>query len=257
MKEQMIPNYSSTNVIVKHVNKPPIANAGTNQTVNSGDRVTLDGRGSRDPDGNVTSYSWTQTAGPNVGLNGSNTVRAFFKAPSLSSSTTLRFSLSVTDNKGARSNNHAIVTISVHPYALNKYGFALFLRMGSALNNLGNYTQAIPYLDKALAIDPNDKLALEEKGVDLDNLGNYTQAIPYLDKALAIDPNYKFALAEKGSALNNLGNYTQAIPYLDKALAIDPNYKFALEEKGSALNNLGNYTQAIPYLDKALSYRSK
>jgi tetratricopeptide (TPR) repeat protein len=32
-----------------------------------------------------------------------------------------------------------------------------------ALISLGNYTGAIHYLDKALAIDPNDKLALSHK----------------------------------------------------------------------------------------------
>ena len=43
-----------------------------------------------------------------------------------------------------------------------------------------------------------------------------------MDKALAIDPNYKEALNNKGNALSSQGNYTQAITYYDKALAIDP-----------------------------------
>ena len=121
---------------------------------------------------------------------------------------------------------------------------------GESLDNLGNYTQAMPYLDKALSIDPNDKVALTGKGESFNGLGNYTEAIPYLDKALTIDPNYKVALNDKGAAL---GNYTQAIQYYDKALAIDPNYKEALDNKANALYTLGNYSQAIPYLDKALS----
>ena len=88
---------------------------------------------------------------------------------------------------------------------MNKNVFAIFLHIGSALDRLGNYTQAISYLDKALTLDPNDKFALEEKGVNLDNLGNYTQAISYLDKALTIDPNYKFALAEEASVCAHAG----------------------------------------------------
>jgi tetratricopeptide (TPR) repeat protein len=43
-------------------------------------------------------------------------------------------------------------------------------------------------------------------------LGNYSQAIPYVDKALAIDPNFKVALSGKGYVLNSLGNYSQAMP---------------------------------------------
>lgn len=40
-----------------------------------------------------------------------------------------------------------------------------------ALNHLGNYTGAIEYFDKALAIDPNDEAALYNKGNSLDHLG--------------------------------------------------------------------------------------
>ena len=69
----------------------------------------------------------------------------------------------------------------------------------------------------------------------MDSLGNYTQALQYVDKALAIDPNFKDALNGKGDALNNLGNYTQAIQYADKALGIDPKFKYALNNKGDAL----------------------
>jgi tetratricopeptide (TPR) repeat protein len=149
----------------------------------------------------------------------------------------------------------------------------------------GNYTQAIQYYDKALAIDPNDKLALNGKGNTLSGQGNYTQAIQYYDKALTLDPKDKVilrnkadvllnqALYDKGTALYNLGdiapaiqNYdkaTQAIQNYDKALAIDPNYKEALSGKGSALDGIGNafynqgkYTRSIQFYNKALAINS-
>ncbi|MGB8034605.1 MAG: tetratricopeptide repeat protein [Nitrososphaeraceae archaeon] len=50
--------------------------------------------------------------------------------------------------------------------------------------------------------------ALVDKGLALDDLGNYTGAIAYYDKALAIDPKNVFALTFKGLALSILGNYT-------------------------------------------------
>jgi tetratricopeptide (TPR) repeat protein len=65
-------------------------------------------------------------------------------------------------------------------------------------------------------------------------------AIVYLDKALAIDPNNEIALSSKGNALDNLGNHTGAIQYYDKALAIDPNDKIALNGKHRALSKLGH-----------------
>jgi tetratricopeptide (TPR) repeat protein len=84
------------------------------------------------------------------------------------------------------------------------------------------------------------------------NLGNYSQAIQYYDKALAIDPHYSYALTNKGVALENLENYTGALRYLDKALSIDPHYVKALNGKGVALYGLGNYAGVIEYYDKAI-----
>jgi hypothetical protein len=45
-------------------NRPPTANAGPDQTVAVGTRVSLDGSGSSDPDGNALTYSWTLQSTP-------------------------------------------------------------------------------------------------------------------------------------------------------------------------------------------------
>ena len=44
-----------------------------------------------------------------------------------------------------------------------------------------------------------------KKGSRLMNLGRYAEALPYLDKALKIDPNFKDAWNNKGLCLINLG----------------------------------------------------
>ncbi|MBW2631825.1 MAG: choice-of-anchor D domain-containing protein, partial [Deltaproteobacteria bacterium] len=41
-------------------NQPPVADAGSNQTVNEGDTVTLDGSSSSDIDDGIASYQWSQ-----------------------------------------------------------------------------------------------------------------------------------------------------------------------------------------------------
>lgn len=46
-------------------NRPPVANAGTNQTINlPTNTVNLDGSGSADPDNNISTYLWTKISGP-------------------------------------------------------------------------------------------------------------------------------------------------------------------------------------------------
>ena len=112
-------NTASVKVTDKYIpppNQPPISNAGQDRTVNSGDTVILDGSGSHDPDGNITSYSWKQTAGPFVLLTGSHRESKTFTAPSVSSNTTLIFSLIVTDNKGASSApDNVAITVKPRP----------------------------------------------------------------------------------------------------------------------------------------------
>jgi len=46
-------------------------------------------------------------------------------------------------------------------YNLKRY--CLLLNKGWALDGLGNYKDAIIFLDRALAIDPNNKYALNNK----------------------------------------------------------------------------------------------
>jgi Flp pilus assembly protein TadD len=49
-----------------------------------------------------------------------------------------------------------------------------------------------------LNIDPNHIAALDGKGAALDDLGNYTGAIEYFDRAFSIDPHDDIALNGKG-----------------------------------------------------------
>jgi tetratricopeptide (TPR) repeat protein len=74
---------------------------------------------------------------------------------------------------------------------------------------------------------------LFDKGQTLFEKGNYSGAIAYYDKALAIDPFNLSALAAKGDALDSLSNYTRDIAYYDKALKLEPSYKEALFKNSS------------------------
>jgi large repetitive protein len=107
---------SIVNVLVRknNLNQSPIANAGPNQIVNQGSFVRLDGTGSYDPSGGlIIGYSWVQTAGIPISLTGAGTATPTFVAPSVAADTILAFSLVVTNNNGATSNNPATVYITV------------------------------------------------------------------------------------------------------------------------------------------------
>ena len=104
-------NNATVTVMVSPVNDSPIVDAGPNQTVNRASLVSLPGIGS-DPDGDPLTYSWNQTAGPSVTLNGANNANASFIAPQVNVNTVLTFKLTVSDGFGGNSTD--TVNIEVH-----------------------------------------------------------------------------------------------------------------------------------------------
>lgn len=78
-------------------NTAPIADAGSTQTVNPGENVTLNGSNSTVPDNSNIHYYWHQTAGQNVTLSAIRVANPSFIAPNVTNSTILKFEL-IVDN---------------------------------------------------------------------------------------------------------------------------------------------------------------
>ncbi|WP_300670663.1 PKD domain-containing protein, partial [Desulfoluna sp.] len=108
-------NSATTVVNIVHINQRPTADAGATQTVDEGTSVTLNGTGSIDSDGSLTSWLWEQVPdaqAPTVALAGATTSTASFTAPDIGpDGATLTFKLTVTDNNGAKSS--ATTTVNV------------------------------------------------------------------------------------------------------------------------------------------------
>ena len=96
------------------VNLPPAADAGADKIVLANAAVALTGSGI-DPDGTISSFAWTQTAGTTVVLTGADTATPGFTAPNASE--TLTFQLTVTDNRGATASDTVNVTVNLPPAA--------------------------------------------------------------------------------------------------------------------------------------------
>jgi hypothetical protein len=94
-------------------NKPPVADAGVDQTVDEGQTVFLNGSGSNDPDGVISTFQWTQTAGPIVALSAAAAAQPSFTAPDVGpGGDSLTFKLTVTDDEGLQSSDTCIVNVS-------------------------------------------------------------------------------------------------------------------------------------------------
>jgi hypothetical protein len=94
---------------IRASNQAPISNAGPDQTVPVNTVVTLDGRGSSDPDNgpSALSYAWTQVSGPAVPLNNPASAQPTFNAGTVG---TYVFHLVVNDGAAASAPDTVRVT---------------------------------------------------------------------------------------------------------------------------------------------------
>ena len=124
-------------------NRAPVADAGVDQSVVAGATVTLSGSGSSDPDGDVLTYVWAQTAGPVVSLSSSSVVSPTFTAPAAGSSVT--FSLVVRD--GSLSSAADSVTVSVQPAGAANVARSLNATASASSQNSGDGQTAAKAID--------------------------------------------------------------------------------------------------------------
>ena len=93
-------------------NNAPVADAGPDQNVARNTTAQLDSSGSRDPDGDPLTYSWVQTSGQTVTLNGANTATPSFTVPNIDrSGATLEFEVTATDPSGATSTDTVSIVV--------------------------------------------------------------------------------------------------------------------------------------------------
>ena len=129
-------------------NIAPTADAGADQTVNEGVTVTLNGSNSTDPDGSITSYLWSQTAGMPITLSDATSATPSFTAPDVDADgETLTFLLTVTDNGGLQATDTCIVNVSwvYEPPTLNSVSISGASSVNE--NSASNYTATATFSD--------------------------------------------------------------------------------------------------------------
>ena len=95
--------------IILNVNLAPLANAGTDQSVNEGVTVSLDGSASSDPDGTTVTYLWTAPAG--ITLSSTTASKPSFTAPEVAANTDFTFTLVVNDGTVSSAADQVVVTV--------------------------------------------------------------------------------------------------------------------------------------------------
>ena len=138
--------------------------------------------------------------------------------------------------------------------------------------NMGD--KAIPYLEKALSVDPTFSEAVQylasantSHGWHLITQDRDEEAILFLERAAAVFPNDQglrkklfLARARLGSALVDQKRPREGLPHLERARVLDPqnphvlnNLALAHNNIGETLMGMGNAREALPHFEQALS----
>jgi len=124
--------------------------------------------------------------------------------------------------------------------------------LGALLTQQGRWTEAEPYLKRALKENASSDATFYNYGLALRGLRRPLEAIEQFDRALALNASMADTWSSRGVALNDLGRYQEALADFDRAIAINPKFAQAYSNKGNALENLQQHEEAMRAYGAAL-----
>jgi len=122
----------------------------------------------------------------------------------------------------------------------------------------GKYTDALPYFDRAIEIDPAMAAAWHDRGVALRQLGRDEAALENLEKAAELAPENEEFVFTRAELLKKLGilrgdrTITEAaVAAFNRVLELNPNQAEAWDGLGMCMKELGKTQLSRQYFEKA------
>lgn len=111
--------------------------------------------------------------------------------------------------------------------------------LGSMYFEAGKFAQALPYYERALALDPNDAAVRTDYAAAFHALGRDREALAQLQTVLAKRPGYSDALFDEGVVAHAVGQNVLAVTALKQFLHVAPGDERAGDAR-AALRDLGS-----------------
>ena len=125
--------------------------------------------------------------------------------------------------------------------------------MSQIYAKLEDMNRANEYILKAITIEPQSPTHIQLYATYLMRQGKHQEAIPVIDEALELQPN-DIIFILRGQADYNVGNMESALEFFDKALELDGRNPLSNHMKGLVLYKMQRFEEAIPSLETALSF---
>ena len=118
-------------------------------------------------------------------------------------------------------------------------------RRAYELFEAGAFAAALPLLEKATELDPNDAWTWANRALALANMNRLDEAETAYEKALAISPTYSIAFNARGAVALQRQDYATAIEAYRASWDADQENSWALQKLGDAYYLQGNYQESL------------
>lgn len=129
---------------------------------------------------------------------------------------------------------------------------AAYVARARTISDRGDYDIAIRDLDEAIALDPKNVVAANNRGYNFAQKGDYDRAIRDYDEALRINPKFATALSNRADVWRMKGSYDRAINDLDAAAQINPKTAVVYFIRAQVYSEKGDYDRALRDCDEAI-----
>jgi len=124
--------------------------------------------------------------------------------------------------------------------------------LGTVYAAVGQTSQAISELKRALEIAPNSDEAYRRLGRVYRSAGQKDEAIKALQKAVEINPYYWGNQSDLGAAYIDFGNYDGAVKQFQIVTQLEPQNAAGYDNLGSVYSRMGRYEESVTAYQKAL-----
>src|SRR5215469_9166476 len=163
-------------------------------------------------------------------------------------------------------------TLYLKALAADKDCYPALHLLGVIRLHQGRASEGLPYIERALTLQPGAPESLSNYGIALEAVGRRAEALKALesvvklnrndealadlDRAVALDPASEDAWNNRGLVLMALGRPERALQSYDRALQLRPNYLEARNNRGLALKATGRAADALAEFDRVLQQKS-
>jgi tetratricopeptide (TPR) repeat protein len=131
----------------------------------------------------------------------------------------------------------------------------LLVKRAINLWNAGKYDEALQQLNNAIAENPDDAQAYEQRGNIHAFLNNFKRAIDDYDTAIRLRPNHALTYYSRGTIYTLSNNYEPAIKDYTKALQLRIGYYEAHFHRGTIYALQGNQQKAVADFSRVIELK--